>query len=274
MTDPALTSAAPDRLIEFLGQRRTVALTGAGMSTDSGIPDYRGPGSPPRTPISFQQFTSDPGFRRRYWARNHIGWRHFARTEPNAGHLSLAALERSGHVSGVITQNVDRLHRAAGTRALIELHGHFERVVCLSCPEALTRAELHDRLTALNPDFDDTAAVPAPDADATVEDTRDFVVAACEACGGVLKPDIVYFGENVPPERVAQAYDWVDRADALLVLGSSLTVFSGRRFVRHAVAQGKPVAIVNRGRTREDERADLVLDAGLSEVLSAVCARV
>lgn len=262
--------ASVEALATFLDGRTTLVLSGAGISTDSGLPDYRGPGSPPRTPITYQQFTGDPAFRRRYWARNHIGWRHFARTEPNAGHHAVAALEDSGHLSGVITQNVDRLHRAAGSRRVIELHGHFESVVCLDCARSIGRPALHARLTALNPHVDDTTAVPAPDADAMVEDTEDFIVADCEACGGILKPDIVYFGESVPRARVAASMAWVAEAEALLVVGSSLTVFSGRRFVRRAAALGLPIAIVNRGATREDDRADLLVDAGISETLGAV----
>lgn len=269
MSDPAV-----EQLAGFLDGRSTLALTGAGMSTDSGIPDYRGPDSPPRTPITFQQFVSDAAFRRRYWARNHVGWRYFAATRPNAGHRALAALEEAGYVEGVVTQNVDRLHRAAGSARTIELHGHFESVVCLGCPQTLDRAALHARLTELNPHVDASAAQPAPDADATIEDTERFVVADCPACGGLLKPDIVFFGENVPPERVETAQAWVDRADALLVLGSSLAVFSGRRFVRRAVAAGRPVAIVNRGPVRDQELADLVIEAGVSETLTAVVQRL
>ena len=248
-------------------------LTGAGLSTDSGIPDYRGPDSPPSNPMTIRQFTSDPEYRQRYWARNHIGWRHMAATLPNAGHRALAALERAGVVHGVITQNVDLLHTKAGSRNVVDLHGTYARVVCLSCGTPMSRADLADRLEALNPGFIERAErvggiAVAPDADAMVSDTSAFRFVDCPNCGGMLKPDIVYFGESVPKARVAEAYSLVDAADALLVAGSSLTVFSGLRFVRHAVAAGKPVAIVNRGATRGDPLATVKVDGGCSELLA------
>ena len=265
-----MTAGSLADVVEVLAGHRLAALTGAGVSTDSGIPDYRGPDSPPRTPMTFQQFTSDEGFRRHYWARNHVGWRHVHRTMPNAGHRALAALERRGVVTGLITQNVDLLHEAAGSRRVIDLHGRYDRVRCLSCGIVISRSELADRLDTLNPGF--TAAVAdieiAPDADAVIEQTSHFVVAGCSACGGMLKPDIVYFGENVPRERVERAYAMVDAADALLVAGSSLTVQSGLRFVRHAAQTGKPVVVVNRGATRGDKYAAVTLDAGTSETLT------
>lgn len=265
-----MTAGSLADVVEVLAGHRLAALTGAGVSTDSGIPDYRGPDSPPRTPMTFQQFTGDEGFRRHYWARNHVGWRHVHRTMPNAGHRALAALEHRGVVTGLITQNVDLLHEAAGSRHVIDLHGRYDRVRCLSCGIVISRAELADRLDALNPGF--TSAVAdieiAPDADAVIEQTSHFVVAGCSACGGMLKPDIVYFGENVPKERVERAYAMVDAADALLVAGSSLTVQSGLRFVRHAAQTGKPVVVVNRGATRGDKYAAVTLDAGTSETLA------
>lgn len=265
-----MTAGSLADVVEVLAGHRLAVLTGAGVSTDSGIPDYRGPDSPPRTPMTFQQFTGDEAFRRHYWARNHVGWRHVHRTMPNAGHRALAALEHRGVVTGLITQNVDLLHEAAGSRHVIDLHGRYDRVRCLSCGIVISRAELADRLDALNPGF--TAAVAdieiAPDADAVIEQTSHFVVAACSACGGMLKPDIVYFGENVPRERVERAFAMVDAADALLVAGSSLTVQSGLRFVRHAALTGKPVVVVNRGATRGDKYAAVTLDAGTSETLT------
>lgn len=255
-----------------LGAGPVVALTGAGLSTDSGIPDYRGPDSPPRKPMTYQQFVGDPAFRRHYWARNHVGWRHMHRTLPNDGHRALAALEERGVLAGVITQNVDTLHDAAGSRRVIDLHGRYDRVVCLDCATVVSRESLAERLSALNPGFADR--VPdvevAPDADAVLASTQGFRVADCHACGGVLKPDIVYFGENVPKARVLEGYDLVDRASALLVAGSSLTVFSGRRYVKRAVEQAKPVVVLNRGATRADDVAALTVDAGCSEVLSAL----
>jgi len=260
--------------VDLLRGRVVTALTGAGMSTDSGIPDYRGPDSPPRNPMTYQQFVADPAMRRHYWARNHVGWRHVDDVHPNAGHAALARLEAAGVLHGLVTQNVDRLHTRAGSRNVIDLHGTYARVVCLSCGDVSTRAELALRLTALNPDFDRVSSVAdaeiAPDADAVLASTEGFRVADCLVCGGILKPDIVFFGENVPRDRVAAAYAMVDAADVLLVAGSSLTVMSGLRFVRHAAKTGRPVVVVNRGRTRGDELATLKLDAGCSPVLTAL----
>lgn len=263
---------APE-LVALLTRRRVAVLTGAGMSTDSGIPDYRGPDSPPSNPMTIRQFTSDPAFRQRYWARNHVGWRHMDDTLPNAGHRALAALEHTGVVSGLITQNVDLLHTKAGSRTVVDLHGTYAQVVCLECGYTMTRAQLADELELLNPGFIERAErlggiAVAPDADATVSDTASFRYLDCPRCSGMLKPDIVYFGESVPKERVAHAYSLVDDADALLVAGSSLTVFSGYRFVRHAAARGMPVAIINRGPTRGDELADVKINSGCSEMLA------
>jgi NAD-dependent SIR2 family protein deacetylase len=263
---------APE-LVALLAGRRVAVLTGAGMSTDSGIPDYRGPDSPPSNPMTIRQFTSDPVFRQRYWARNHVGWRHMHDTLPNAGHRALAALERSGVVSGVITQNVDLLHTKAGSRSVVNLHGTYAEVICLDCGHTTNRAALAELLEAANPGFVERAEAVggiavAPDADAVIGDTSTFTIIHCDSCGGMLKPNIVYFGESVPKDRVAQAYAMVDEADALLVAGSSLTVFSGFRFVRHAAAQGIPVAIVNRGRTRGDDLATVKVDGGCSELLA------
>ncbi|OBF45492.1 NAD-dependent deacetylase [Mycobacterium sp. 852002-50816_SCH5313054-b] len=263
---------APE-LVALLAGRRVAVLTGAGISTDSGIPDYRGPDSPPSNPMTIQQFTSDPGFRQRYWARNHVGRRHMHDTAPNAGHRALAALERASVVTGVITQNVDLLHAKAGSRNVVDLHGTYARVVCLGCGYALGRAALADQLEALNPGFIERAEAVgglavAPDADAAVSDTASFRYLDCPRCGGMLKPDIVYFGESVPKDVVAEAFALVDRSEALLVAGSSLTVFSGYRFVRHAAARGIPVAIINRGPTRGDDLATVKVDGGCSELLA------
>jgi NAD-dependent SIR2 family protein deacetylase len=263
---------APE-LVKVLAGQRIAVLSGAGLSTDSGIPDYRGPDSPPSNPMTIRQFTSDPVFRQRYWARNHVGWRHMDSTLPNAGHRALANLERAGVVTGVITQNVDLLHTKAGSTNVVDLHGTYARVVCLACGHTMTRVSLAEQLEALNPGFVERAEkvggiAVAPDADAMVEETASFRYVDCPRCDGMLKPDIVYFGESVPKERVAQAYSLVDAADALLVAGSSLTVFSGLRFVRHAVALGKPVAIVNRGATRGDDLATVKVSSGCSELLA------
>jgi len=263
---------APE-LVALLQGRRVAVLTGAGMSTDSGIPDYRGPDSPPSNPMTISQFTSDPAFRRRYWARNHVGWRHMDETLPNAGHRALAELEHAGVVSGVITQNVDLLHTKAGSRAVVNLHGCYAQVICLDCGHTMSRAALADLLEVANPGFVERAEAVggiavAPDADAVVGDTTTFQTIDCGYCGGMLKPDIVYFGENVPKARVDEAYSLVDGADALLVAGSSLTVHSGYRFVRHAAALGIPIAIINRGRTRGDDVATVKIDNGCSPMLA------
>ncbi|WP_159850171.1 Sir2 family NAD-dependent protein deacetylase [Nocardia sp. CY41] len=263
-----------EQLVSLLDGRRVVALTGAGISTDSGIPDYRGPSSPPRNPMTYQQFVGDPVFRQRYWARNHVGWRRMDGSRPNPGHRALAQLERMGVVTGLITQNVDLLHTKAGHRRVIDLHGTYAQVRCLGCASLISRMSLADRLEAANPGFAEAVSTDelevAPDADAVVGDTGSFRMVDCARCGGMLKPDIVYFGENVPKERVAAAYELVDAADALVVAGSSLTVMSGLRFVRRAARQGCSVVIVNRGRTRGDDVAALTLDAGCSTVLPAL----
>jgi NAD-dependent SIR2 family protein deacetylase len=267
------TCAESPELIALLADRRFAVLTGAGMSTDSGIPDYRGPDSPPSNPMTIRQFTSDPVFRQRYWARNHVGWRHMDDTQPNAGHRAVAALQRNGVVNGVITQNVDLLHTKAGSRDVINLHGTYARVICLGCGQSRSRAALAEELDALNPGFIERVEAVgglavAPDADAIVADTASFRYLDCASCGGMLKPDIVYFGESVPKDVVQQAFSLVADAEALLVAGSSLTVFSGYRFVRHAAALGIPVAIVNRGPTRGDDLATVKVEGGCSALLT------
>jgi NAD-dependent SIR2 family protein deacetylase len=275
-----LLDSPVDRALDLLAGRPLVALTGAGMSTDSGIPDYRGPGSPRRTPMTYQEFVSGEEPRQRYWARSHVGWTRMARAEPNHGHRAIAALERSGALRGLITQNVDGLHAAAGSREVIDLHGRIADVTCLDCDTISPRDLLAARLAALNPGFVEAAgpAVERPDGDAELpaEVVEGFRVAPCSICGGILKPDVVFFGENVPRDRVAAAYAMVDAlvpvGGALLVAGSSLTVMSGLRFVRHAHRHGVPVVIVNRGTTRGDDLADVLVDAGCSDVLPALAA--
>ena len=267
-----LVGVESPELVAVLTGRRVAVLTGAGISTDSGIPDYRGPDSPPANPMTIRQFTSSREFRQRYWARNHLGWRHMAQTMPNAGHRAVATLERDGVATGFITQNVDLLHTKAGSRNVINLHGTYARVVCLNCGHTMSRAALAEQLEAANPGFAERAErlgglAVAPDADAVVADTDSFRFVDCPACAGMLKPDIVYFGENVRKEVVDQAYSLVDESDALLVAGSSLTVFSGYRFVRHAAARGIPIAIINRGPTRGDDLATVKVHGGCSELL-------
>ena len=264
-----------DLASDILAGRRTAVLTGAGISTDSGIPDYRSPGSPPRTPMTLEMFLSSPEFRRHYWARNHLGWRHMDAALPNPAHLALTGLQDQGRVSAVITQNVDMLHTKAGTRGVLELHGCYGRVRCLRCDWRISRHRLAQQLEEINTGFAERVAgrgaiEVAPDADATLADTSDFRMIDCPHCGGILKPDIVYFGETVPKPLVEQSFSAVDEADALLVVGSSLTVMSGLRFARRAHRAGKPLIIVNRGHTRADELASLKIDHRAGVVLPAL----
>lgn len=253
----------------LLDRGEVLVLTGAGVSTDSGIPDYRGPASVPRTPMTFQEFVATPEARQRYWARAFVGWSRMWIAEPNTTHRLLADLEAAGRLTGLVTQNVDGLHGRAGHRDLVELHGAIDRVVCLDCHDLTLRGDLQERLERLNPGWAEREAVMAPDGDVVIEDTADFVVAPCRRCGGRLKPDVVFFGESVPKPTVAHCFDLVDRAASLVVLGSSLHVMSGLRFVRAAAKRGIPVAIVNRGTTRGDPLATVRLDAGVAETLRA-----
>lgn len=262
-----------EAVASLLRGRSWVALTGAGMSTDSGIPDYRGPTSVRATPMQFGEFVGSRAAQQRYWARSYLGWRQIGHAEPNAGHRALVELESSGLV-GVLTQNVDGLHTEAGSRTVINLHGEIWAVVCLDCGDRSSRLELQARLAALNSGL---IAEPVlehaelrPDGDAVVEDWSSFSLADCLVCGGRLKPDVVFFGESVPKPRVQSAYDLVDDGDVLVVLGSSLTVMSGLRFVRHRWKRAQPTVIVNRGATRGDEFATLKMDAGCSETLRAL----
>ncbi|MGI9084655.1 MAG: NAD-dependent protein deacetylase [Aeromicrobium sp.] len=258
-----------ERMRRVLGDRRWLVLTGAGVSTDSGIPDYRSPGAPVRTPMTYQQFVSGPDAQQRYWARAHLGWSRMGGAEPNATHHRLADLEAEGRLTGLITQNVDGLHRKAAHRDLVELHGRLDRVVCLDCGERTSRARVQRRLDDLNPRWTVQDVTIAPDGDVQLEATGGYVVAPCEPCGGRLKPDVVFFGENVHKETVEHCYRLTDDAEALVVLGSSLQVMSGLRFVRRARANGVPIVIVNRGVTRGDDLADVRVDAGCAETLSA-----
>jgi NAD-dependent SIR2 family protein deacetylase len=262
------------RARDLLAEPGVLVLTGAGVSTDSGIPDYRGPGAPRRTPMSFSEFVSGPKAQQRYWARSHLGWQRMAGSEPNAGHRALATMERQGRVSAVITQNVDGLHRRAGSEVVVDLHGRVADVVCLTCRDRSSRVALHQRLAELNPGFGaDVTVGMAPDGDVDLEQVGGFRVAGCRHCGGPLKPDVVFFGENVPRERVDRCYALVDRARALLVAGSSLAVLSGLRFVRHAHRAGIPVVLVNRGSTRGDDLATVKVDSGCSETLELFASR-
>lgn len=252
-----------------------LVLSGAGISTDSGIPDYRGPSGAAlrkHAPMTFQAFTRDPVARHRYWARSHVGWPTMRDAQPNPSHHAVAALEAAGSVRAVITQNVDGLHTAAGSGQVIDLHGRLDRVICLECRALTSREEVADQLDDANPGWRSRPGLMNPDGDVEVsdDDVARFVMVDCRECGGALKPDVVYFGENVPRQRVDDAYRLVDEAEALVVLGSSLHVYSGRRFVVRASERGIPVAIVNQGPTKADALADIRLDAPLAEVLVAV----
>ncbi|WP_431998924.1 NAD-dependent protein deacetylase [Sphaerimonospora mesophila] len=267
-------------LADLVTDGDVVVLSGAGLSTESGIPDYRGETGRRRRaePMTYQTFVASAAARRRYWARSHLGWREIARARPNAGHRAVADLEARGLVAGIITQNVDGLHQAAGARQVIELHGALDRVRCLSCGERTSRQSLDRRLRMANLRWRARVDMINPDGDAVLADDQveGFTIVDCDAagCGGVLKPDVVFFGENVPRPRVEECYALVERAGMLLVLGSSLTVMSGYRFVRHAAACGIPIAIINRGRTRGDGQALLTFDAPLGATLTGLVSRL
>ena len=267
---------APDvrSLSTFFAQANSlVVLSGAGVSTGSGIPDYRDRNGERKhsQPIQFADFMGKKSSRRRYWARSYVGWQRFSKAGPNAAHHALARLEDAGKVDTLITQNVDRLHSAAGNRRVIDLHGDLSKVRCMSCETTTERADFQTALGLANPGFHAAAKQIRADGDAELTDqtTTAFTVPDCESCGGIIKPDVVMFGESVPKARVQDAMDAVDRADALLVVGSSLMVFSGFRFARRAGELGKPLAIVNRGRTRADDLAELRIDEDCADVLPA-----
>jgi len=267
-----------EQVTDALSAGGLLVLSGAGISTESGIPDYRGEGGSlsRHTPMTYQDFTAGAQARRRYWARSHLGWRTFGRAHPNAGHRAVAAFGRHGLLAGVITQNVDGLHQAAGSEDVVELHGSLARVVCLSCGASSPRRELARRLEEANAGFDPVAAGINPDGDADLTDDQigDFRVVPCAVCGGILKPDVVFFGETVPPQRVEHCRTLVREATSLLVLGSSLTVMSGLRFVRQAAQDGKPVLIVNRDPTRGDRHALTRVALPLGTALTTVADRL
>lgn len=258
-------------LCDLLVGRRFVALTGAGCSTESGIPDYRGGGrTGPRNPIQHDAFLHRSEVRQRYWARATVGWARFRTAEPNAAHRALAALEAAGHLAGVITQNVDRLHRRAGSRRVVELHGALAEVLCLGCGQGEDRDSVQARLLDANPGWLEIAGEVQPDGDSDLpaDAVAGFAVVACLACGGELKPDVVFFGGNVPERTLTAAWELFDRGEALLVVGSSLTVYSGFRFVRRARELDLPIGVVNIGPTRADDLTQTKISAPASEVLS------
>lgn len=287
-------SHSDEEIIDVLTTRfdtsEWAVLTGAGMSTDSGVPDYRGPDAQPRSPMTIQTFLSHPDQRARYWARSWIGWPRMRRSRPNAGHLALAGLP----VAGIVTQNVDGLHQAAAeavaaergigagssaTSPVIDLHGSLDRVICLENGHLFDRDRVQRRLSELNPDFAEEVGIDpidvetAPDGDVELDDTAGFIVLDCPECGGLLKPDVVYFGDSVPPGRVQEATRIADDAAGLVVLGSSLAVLSGLRFVRTAAKEGKPVVIVTDGPTRGDEHADYRSISRVADFLTAWAGR-
>lgn len=269
----APTTALVERAVDVLAGRRLALLTGAGVSTDSGIPDYRGKGAPVRTPMTAQRFLTDEAARRRYWVGSHLGWRAFSAASPNAGHEAIATLEHAGIASGVITQNVDGLHLRAGSGRVVELHGTMRRVFCTHCGQVFDRRDIAERVEADNPWLavaDD--AILGPDGDVLPETVEGFVVPDCTVCGDMLKPDVVFFGEFIPVEKFREAESLVHSSDALVVAGSSLQVNSGIRLVERARRRRLPVVIINRGETRADGRAKVKLDAGTSEVLAALAA--
>jgi NAD-dependent SIR2 family protein deacetylase len=269
------TEFAVDEAVAVLEGKRIVVLTGAGVSTDSGIPDYRGEGAPKRNPMTFDQFLSSESYRKRYWAGSHLGWRMFDAAQPNAGHRILADLEGAGLVTGVVTQNVDGLHARAGTRHLVDLHGSMDRVTCLRCGQSYARAGIAQRISEANPWLTEPELVRmAPDGDAEVAEYEAFVVPACTVCGGTLKPDVVFFGEFIPTEKFAEASSRVASSDAMGFAGSSLVVNSGIRLLEQARRRKLPVVIVNRGVTKGDGRATVKIDAGTTETLRAIAARL
>ncbi|MGC3021020.1 Sir2 family NAD-dependent protein deacetylase [Brevibacterium sp. FAM 24630] len=287
-------SHSDEEIIDVLTTRfdtsEWAVLTGAGMSTDSGVPDYRGPDAQPRSPMTIQTFLSHPDQRARYWARSWIGWPRMRRSRPNAGHLALAGLP----VAGIVTQNVDGLHQAAAEAValrrgaagagplpspVIDLHGSLDRVICLDNGHLVDRDWLQQRLSELNPGFAQEVGIDpddlesAPDGDVDLDDTAGFVIADCPECAGILKPDVVYFGDSVPPARLQEANRICDEASGIVVLGSSLAVLSGLRVVRSAAKEDKPVVIVTDGPTRGDELADFRSVSRVADFISAWASR-
>jgi NAD-dependent SIR2 family protein deacetylase len=265
-------AAADDRLRRWIARhRRVFVLTGAGCSTASGIPDYRDDQGEwkRRPPVMIQAFRTQEAVYRRYWARAYVGWTRLTAAAPNAAHRALAAWESAGTLLQLVTQNVDRLHQRAGSRAVVDLHGRLDVVVCLSCGARTSRSTLQAAITAANRGWWAEAAT-APDGDADIDGAviESFVAPGCDGCGGLLKPDVVFFGENVPAGRFAEARDALARADGLLVAGSSLMVYSGFRFARLAHDAGLPIAIVNRGRTRADDLAELKIEEDIGAALT------
>ncbi|WP_290632328.1 NAD-dependent protein deacetylase [Aquisalimonas sp.] len=278
MPATSMTAGEPaelHRLVAMLdASRRPLVLTGAGLSTESGIPDYRDihGGWKRKPPIQLREFQRSAHARRRYWARSMAGWSLMRQAQPNSGHEALARLERAGHLHWLITQNVDGLHQRAGSRTVTDLHGRLDVVACLDCGHRLSRDALQATLTDWNSGWDVEPEQLAPDGDVDLESSafETFRVPDCPSCGGLLKPEVVFFGEKVPPERVETAFTRLDEADLLLVVGSSLMVWSGYRFVRHAAARDIPVAVLNLGETRGDREAAIKVEASCGDALARI----
>ena len=272
--ESALSAAAQygiEMARERLSGKSIAVITGAGLSTDSGIPDYRGAGRVARHPMQFDAFVASIDARKRYWARSYVGWSRIAQAQPNAGHFALAEAQVNGRIGTIITQNVDRLHQRAGANDVIELHGRLDQVRCLGCGLEMSRVDMDGLLEALNPDVRKDLSIEfSPDGDAEIEATGSFVVPDCPSCGGMLKPDVVFFGEPVPSSRVEACFSVIESADALLVAGSSLAVNSGMRFAKAAHRAGKPIVIVNIGPTKADSLAIAKIEANTSAVLSGL----
>jgi len=264
-----------DRAAEVLRGRSIAVLTGAGMSTDSGIPDYRGEGAPPRNPMTFDQFRASADYRKRYWAGSHLGWRRFDGAEPNDGHRTLAQLETIGIVNGIVTQNVDGLHLRAGSLRVVDLHGTLDRVRCLTCGQNFARSDIATRISNSNRWLEEPdAGELGPDGDVEFSQIDNFITPDCTVCAGILKPDIVFFGEFIPTEKFTEASALVKSADALVIAGSSLVVNSGIRLLDQATKLRMPVVIINRGATKGDPRATVKIVAGTSETLAELAVRL
>jgi NAD-dependent SIR2 family protein deacetylase len=272
---PAASIAELDAAANLLRGLSVAVLTGAGVSTDSGIPDYRGDGAPPRNPMTFDQFLVDPQYRKRYWAGSHLGWRRFDGSQPNQGHRVLAEMETSGFVNGIITQNVDGLHLRAGSQRVVDLHGTMDRVRCLTCGQNFARTDVTGRMTEANPWLEEPDSFElGPDGDVEFTHIDEFVTPDCTVCGGILKPDIVFFGEFIPTEKFTEASALVKSAGALIIAGSSLVVNSGIRLLDQAAKRKMPILIINRGITKGDPRSTLKINAGTSETLTEIFERL
>jgi len=268
--DPAVDYATAQTR-QMLAGLRVLAMTGAGVSTDSGIPDYRGQGRVIRHPLTFDQFLASEENQAKYWARSYVGWNRIASAEPNRSHVALARAEQTGQIQQLITQNVDGLHQKAGSKKVIELHGRLDRVVCLDCNGFISRQDIDGIIQNNNPSIDRNAEMEfTPDGDAEIEVPENFKIPTCQSCNGRYKPDVVFFGEQIPQTRVAEAKLAVEQAEAVLVAGSSLTVNSGLRLVKQAKELGQKIVIINLGETKADNIADVKLNASAADVLGAL----